>query len=233
MTLRPFVLDTRSTRDLAPAVMEAEGGPRVLPASFYATTTLNERLMLCVKQALYGLPTEELVAWLARYIAGRSAIEIGAGTGALSRALRAMGVNIRGVDNFLQDRPEVRQFYASIQQPTIRYGQDVEQFDALDVVKALQPKVVIASWFTHKYDPNNQAAGGNEHGVDEAEIVANCDAYVFIGNTGVHAQKPIWKLPHAKIEPEWLFSRGRTGRDFIAVWRRDGMVVDLPASLSL
>lgn len=208
--------------------MNDDGAPQVLPASFYASTTLNERLILCVKQALYGLPTSELVDWLTRYIADRAAVEIGAGTGALTRALRAAGVDIRGVDNFLQERPEVRQFYAAIQQPTIQYGRDVEKIDALAAVKALQPKVVIASWFTHKYDPQNHTAGGNEHGADEAEIIANCDAYVFIGNSGVHAQKPIWKLPHAKFEPEWLYSRARSGRDFIAVWRRDGMIEDLP-----
>jgi hypothetical protein len=185
-------------------------------------------LTLCVKEALYGLPTVELVSWLANYIGDRQAIEIGAGTGVLSRALRARGVDITAVDNFMQDWPEVRQFYASVLQPTIRYGRDVQNQDALVAVKTLRPKVVIASWFTHKYDPRNHEAGGNEHGVDESDIIANCDAYVFIGNTGVHAQKPIWRLPLAQIEPSWLFSRGRTGREFIAVWRRDGTVEALP-----
>jgi len=217
-----FILDTRGLRDLSQDVITAHGVPKIMPASYYAGTALNDRLMLCVKHALYGLPTQELVDWLRRYIDGRPAIEIGAGTGALADA-----VGIPATDNFLQARPEIQAHYAALRQPTVAYGKNVKKLDALAATKEFRPQVVVASWFTHKFDPRNPAAQGNEFGVDEAQIIARCDAYVFIGNDAVHAGKPIWKLPHVKITPDWLYSRGRAGRNFIAVWRRDGLTPSL------
>ncbi|PNG50141.1 MULTISPECIES: hypothetical protein [unclassified Variovorax] len=207
-------LDPTKVRDIAPLVLDEGGRLKVMPAAFYEGTTVEERAIFGVRHAAYGLPTLELVAWLKALIGDRPALEIGAGTGVLSDAL-----GIIGTDNLMQQWPHIRAHYAALRQPVIAYGANVRQYDAVDAVCALKPKVVVASWVTHKYDPARHEAGGNEHGVVEEEIIRNCETYVVIGNTHVHRAKSVWSLPHTLLHPSWLYSRAHNGsREFIAVW---------------
>lgn len=209
-------VDVAGSRDLSPMVMEKTGRPKIMPASFYRETTLSERLLLCQRNAIYCLPTVELIDWLRTFINGRRAIEIGAGNGAISAALR-----LRATDNRMQEHPDVIEKYASMGQPVISYGRQVEAIEANAAVRKYKPEVVVAAWVTHRFRPDRAAAGGNAFGVDEEDIIANCDAYVFVGNHGVHEGKSIWSLPHTIIEPDFLFSRSSSGKpDFIAVWER-------------
>lgn len=98
---------------------------------------------------------------------------------------------------------------------------NVEKLDAAAAVAKYRPNVVIACWVTHRFDPYRPYAGGSVTGVDEASIIESCDEYIFIGNEHVHAHKPIWKMPHEKLTPRWLYSRAVNGsREFIATWRR-------------
>ena len=86
----------------------------------------------------------------------------------------------------------------------------VVAFFAVIIIRALRftPKA------TAKVEPTEVA-------VDEAAIVAACDAYVFIGNTQVHQHKPILALPHRRLTPSWLQSRAINGTpDFIGIWER-------------
>jgi hypothetical protein len=211
-----FIIDARSVRDLAPDVMQSKGLPRVLPTSYYQQTTLQERAMLCVQNGLYCLPTDELITWLKEVIGPRKAIEIGAGNGVLGSAL-----GITSTDNFLQDDPSVTAMYAEMRQPVVTYGKNFEKMDALQAIKVHKPSVVIASWVTHLYREDRQNHGGNMFGVSEEDVINGCDTYIFIGNNKVHAGKSIWKMPHTRIEPNWLFSRAFNGSaDFIAVWEK-------------
>jgi hypothetical protein len=203
-------------RDLAAQVIEKGGRPKIMPASFYHETTLDERLILCQQNALYCLPTVELIEHLRGVIAGRRAIEIGAGSGAISAALR-----IRATDNRMQENPEIAAHYRAMGQPVIQYGRQVENLAAYDAVRKYKPEVVVAAWVTHKYREDRHDAGGNMYGVDEEDIIRNCDTYVFVGNQNVHKGKSIWSLPHTIIQPDWLFSRASSGTpDFVAVWQR-------------
>jgi hypothetical protein len=177
---------------------------------------VEDRVLFCVKHGIYCLLTQELVDRLQQIIAGRSAIEVGAGHGMLAKTL-----GIPATDNRQQEAPEIKAYYASLGQPTVPYGPHVEKLDALEAVEKYRPEVVIGCWVTHKYHPGRHAAGGNADGLDEEEIIANCGTYVVIGNEKVHAGKSIWKLPHHIEYPEWLMSRAINGsRDFIAVWTR-------------
>lgn len=214
--MHSVVIDPNAVRDLGPLVLDDRGHPRVLPASFYAETTREERALLGLRCGAYGLPTVELVAYLQSIIAGRSALEIGSGNGVLARAL-----DIPATDNRQQDAPDIRKYYEALGQPTIRYGDNVEALDAHAAVARYRPQVVIASWVTHRYDPCRHWAGGNQDGVTEEDIIANCDAYVFIGNESVHRAKSIWAQPHQRWSPPWLYSRAVNGsQDFIAIWER-------------
>lgn len=208
----------RDVRDLAPDALAAPGRPRVMPAAYYRETTRIERAVFGAQHGLYGFPTLELVAWVKKEIAGRTAIEIGAGHGAFAEAL-----GIPATDNWMQDDPLIAAHYASLGQPVVRYGHNVERLDAAAAVAKYQPQVVVASWVTHKYEDARHAAGGNMFGVDEAAIIDACEAYIFVGNRHVHRDKIIWDRVHQVWEPDWVFSRASNGTpDFVAIWNRAG-----------
>lgn len=207
-------IDARGLRDLRKDVLEADGRLKVLPAAFYACTSVDERAALGVRQAAYVLPTVELVNWLKRSIGGRRAIEIGAGNGALAEA-----VGVTATDNCMQSRPEIAMLYAGMGQPAIKYGRNVQPYAADKALKKFRPRVVVAAWVTHLFDPARPEAEGNQYGVREEDVIAGCETYIFIGNRHVHRNKSIWSLPHRAFEPPWLYSRAHNGsRDFIAVW---------------
>lgn len=210
-----FVLDPKKTRDLAHLLLDAKGQLLVRDARELAQTTAEERLLFGVRHGIYGLPTTELLKFLRARLAGRSAIEIGAGHGMLAQAL-----SIPATDNRQQEDPTIGAYYQSIGQPTIHYGNHVEKLDAERAVAKYRPQVVIACWVTHRFDEAAPQRGGSVTGVDEAAILRNCEEYIFIGNEQVHRCKPILSLPHEKITPPWLYSRALNGSpDFIAIWR--------------
>jgi hypothetical protein len=214
-------LDIRGIRDLSPQLLDAEKRLRIMPAAFYETTTSDERMLFAVRQGLYGLPTQELVDFLKKRIAGRSAIEIGAGAGVLAEAL-----GIRGTDNWQQNEPTIRAYYDALKQPTVPYHPSVEKLTAAEAVAKYKPQVVVACWVTHRYDPARHGAGGNQDGVHEESIIANCEEYIVVGNAKVHANKSIWSLPHERHEAPWLYSRAGNGsKDFVAVWRNPARAV--------
>jgi hypothetical protein len=208
------VFDPRQIRDIAPDMLDAPGRPRVLPAAFYRTTTPTERALVCQRNGIYGLPTTELIDFLTDAIGGRTAIEIGAGHGGLAAAL-----GIPATDSKMQDDPLVRLVYDAAGQPPVQYGSNVERLNAAEAIAHYRPQVVVACWVTHLYDERRHEAGGNMFGVDEDQVLDNCESYIFIGNSYVHRGKTIWNRPHAKIEPDWVYSRTINGSaDFIAVW---------------
>ena len=209
-----IVLDRGMIRDIAPDVLDAEGQLRVMPAAYYRSTTLEERALLGVRHGLYGLPTQELIDWLIDKINGRCAIEIGAGHGALARAL-----GIVATDSRLQEAPHIAAYYAALGQPVVQYGAQVQKLDAAEAIAHHRPQVVIASWVTQRCQDAHVGAVGSVFGVDEAAVIADVETYILIGNTNVHAHKVIWALPHERLTPDWLFSRAFNGSaDFIAIW---------------
>ena len=203
-------------RDIASLLLDDKGRLKVVPARVLSETTPEERLTFGIQHGLYSLPTVELVEYLHKRIAGRTAIEVGAGHGMLAQAL-----GIPATDNRQQESAALQNYYQQLGQATVPYGNHVEQLDAQDALQRYSPQVVIACWLTHRYDPARHAAGGSQTGVDEAAIIAGCEEYIFIGNELTHAGKPIWGLPHEVVYPVWVFSRAVNGsREFIASWRR-------------
>lgn len=214
--MEAFAIDPTRVRDISSYLLDSHGRLRVTSARTLEATTAQERLLFGVRQGVYSFPTDELCDFLRARIAGKIAIEIGAGHGLLAQAL-----SIPATDNRQQEEAEVQAYYQQIGQPTVRYGENVEKLDAASAVAKYRPNVVIACWVTHQFDPGRARAGGSVSGVDEASLIASCDEYIFIGNEHVHAHKPIWKLPHEKLTPPWIYSRAVNGsRDFIAIWRR-------------
>lgn len=214
LTMPRIITNLASIRDLTPDILAAPGRPRILPASYYRTTTMDERAVFAHRHGIYGLPTVELIEWVKGVIGGRSAIEIGAGHGGLAAAL-----GIPATDNRMQEHPLIRAHYAATRQPVVIYGDNVEPLDAQAAVAKYRPQVVVASWVTHVYSKDRDEAEGNMFGVDEDAILDAVDTYIFIGNTQVHAPKTIWSRPHKRHEPDWVYSRAVNGSpDFVAVW---------------
>lgn len=204
------------TRDISSLLLDANGELKIVAAAtLLEQTTPEERMLFCVRHAVYSLPTLELVERLKRIINGRSCIEIGAGNGVLAKAL-----GIVATDNMQQNWPEVRAYYASIQQPVIRYGSNVLEIDANAAVLHYQPEVVLACWVTH-FDARQLEAGGKTYGVHEEVILDGCEEYVFVGNQRVHQHKTIWNRPHRLESPDYLYSRTLSGEpNFIARFAR-------------
>lgn len=211
------LLDPRGVRDLAPLALDTNGELRVLPASFWAETTRDERVLFGLRHGLYCFPTVELVEWLKRAIGDRSAIEIGSGNGVLAKAL-----GIPATDNHMQEWPEIRAVYELTKQPTVTYGANVERMDALEAVAHYKPQVVVAAWVTHKYALLRAAHGGNVHGVEEVEMLRQIETYLFVGNRSTHAGKALWAQPPAEyVEAPWLVSRAMgEAPNFLARWER-------------
>jgi len=205
-------IDLENLRDLTPLAMDDDGRLRILPAAFWASTTTEERAAFGHRNGLYSFPTIELVERLREIIDGRSAIEVGAGHGALAEAL-----DITATDNFQQQMPKYRLIYAATRQPTVPYGPNVIGMHASRAVRHYKPQVVIGAWITHKYDPEHHERGGNEIGVDERDVLLNCEEYVLVGNEKTHLLNPIWARKHTIEYPDYVYSRAHNGsRDFIA-----------------
>ena len=210
------IINTRDLRDCSADVMVDAVTPRIMPADYYRNTSVNERAMLGFRNALYSLPTVELVQWLKEEIGERTAIEIGAGHGALAAAL-----GIPATDNRMQEDPAIALVYAAAGQKAIAYGSHVKKFSAAEAVAGYKPQVVVACWVTHLFREDRHEAGGNMFGVDEEALIDACESYIFIGNEQVHRNKSIWDRPHRIIYPDWLYSRAHNGtKNFIAVWGR-------------
>jgi len=210
-----YAIDYANTRDLSPLAINPAGRLKVLPTSFWAGTTAAERFALGARHGLYSYPTTELVERLTAIIDGRKAIEIGAGHGQLARAL-----GITATDSKEQQGVAHKLLYGLQGQRTVKYGPDVVTMDGNTAVHHYQPQVVIACWVTQDATGAHWKPGsGKLNGIDEGDIIANCETYVFIGNEEVHADKHIWGLPHAIEYPDCVVSRAINGtRDFIAVW---------------
>jgi hypothetical protein len=76
---------------------------------------------------IWSVPTLELAQGIAHYTQGRPTLEVGAGHGLLSKALRGIGIVLRAVDIDAQTS-------------------DVECLDAKIGLSKYQPTVVISSW---------------------------------------------------------------------------------------
>jgi len=211
-----FEMDTSKIRDISAEALDADGRPRVLPAAYWATTTMMERALFGHLHGVYSFPTVELIEHLRSIIGDRTAIEIGAGHGVLAQAL-----GIPATDSHQQAKMPWRAELEAAGQPTVSYGPNVEDLDARAAISRYHPQVVIGCWITHKYNPRRHLAGGNEAGIDEADLLDRVDTYVLVGNEYVHRNKTIWTVPHQIDYPDWVYSRQRNGTpDFVARWDR-------------
>jgi len=194
--------------------LDAAGQILIQPAAAYAAKTVEWRGIFGNLFGFYSFPTEELVAYLKDLIEFRSAIEIGSGNGVLAAAL-----GIPATDSRQQEVPEIAALYEFGGMPVVRYGENVETLNYRQAIEKYRPEVVIACWVTHKWDANRPKAKGNQFGIDEEWVLANCKTYVHVGNCRTHNGKSILRRRHTTFRPPWLYSRAMNGSpNEILIW---------------
>lgn len=212
-----FVLPNSDIGYLEALLYDENRQLRVLPYADLADVPQEHLSQFCAQQGVYCIPTLELVDFLRAEIAGEKAIEIGAGNGALGTAL---GIPI--TDSRMQEEPQMRRIYADLQQATVRYGPNVQRYDAADAIRRFKPHTVIAAWVTHQFDSHEAWRKGSIFGVDEGALLRRVRRYIFIGNEEVHGPKPVLERPHRTVHAEWLLSRAMNGTpNAIWIWERD------------
>jgi hypothetical protein len=201
-------------RDLAPDILDASGRLKIMPASYYESTTPQERIAFCVKHGVYNLPTHEQVDALRDIIGSKRTIEIGSGNGVLAKEL-----GIPATDNFMQERKDVLDILDGHGQMPVPYGPNVERIDGVAALGKYHPHTILACWLTHLYRPKHHARGGNVLAPDEKALLKGCSMFVMVGNTHTHRNHPFLNIPHKRITAEWLYSRAIEGTNFIGIWK--------------
>ncbi|HDS4345610.1 TPA: hypothetical protein QH074_004299 [Enterobacter hormaechei subsp. steigerwaltii] len=205
-----------------PDLFDEAGTLQPMPARFWSTMPREDRQRFGHHHALYSFPTVELIERLTAILPAAT-LEIGAGNGGYCKAL-----GIRGTDSYQQIEPQMKAYYDLHGQPVISYGAHVEKLDAKTAIKKYRPSCVLAAWVTHKWDPRRPNIGGNMWGVDEHWILDHVDTYAFIGNSNVHAPKPIFTDLNSQRITSHLVdviplddcSRARGGTDFLCIMTR-------------
>src|ERR1035437_1149875 len=180
-------------------ILDKDGKLIIKSYEFYREVDKNELKYFMLKNGIYVLPTSELIDWLKQNILP-NAIEIGAGNGAIGRAL-----GIPTTDSLLQTDPIIRLYYESMGQPVMDYPSDIEKLDAEQAISKYKPDCVVGAFITHKY--KESIGSGNAFGVEEENILSKVQKYINIGNLITHREKPILKLPHVREHFYWLITR--------------------------
>ena len=168
------------------------------------------------KRGVYCFPTIELIEWLKEKIAGRKAIEICSGTGAIGRAL-----GIVSTDSYIQTTPEMIAYYRLAGQIPIFPPIDVKKFEANEAVDYYKPQVVLGSYITQKFLPGDEQTktGSSVYGVDELAMLPKIETYIAVGNSSTHGDKRLLKLPHERFCFPWIYTRSlKPELNEIVVW---------------
>lgn len=195
-------------------------GQLITPIPFKEIENDTEATLNVVMQALglYTFPTVELTDWLRGEIDDdleyepHKAIEICCGTGWIGRTL-----GIPTTDSRMQEREDVRKAYLAQGAMPISYPMDVEPLDAISAIRKYEPEYVIASYCTHLYGTGSLKSG-NAFGVDTRWVRSHCRRFYHIGNDNIHGRDPIMKIPHQRLQFDWLVTRGDASKARIYVW---------------
>jgi hypothetical protein len=199
------LINTEGVEDLTPKLLLPNGKLKLLSFKDYENMDRNAVRLFCHKNARYGLPTKELVDFIAGEIKGKRTIEIGAGHGDLGHHL-----GIIKTDSKIQEELSVKAFYMLGGQPTIQYPDDVRKMEAIAAVEKYKPQVVVASWVTRYLPPDASPSDrGSMFGVKEDELIKKVDTYILVGNHDIHGDKPIMQNVHIEIANKFIVSKAK------------------------
>ena len=209
-----YVMEALDTSHLDRLLLDAPGG-QVVPVPYGILECVPDAMLLQwgVRHGIYQYCTCELIAWLRVEIAGRSCIEICAGSSGIGRAL-----GIHATDSYMHQIPEVRALYQAWMQTPTDPPPYVQKIEANAAVKKYDPEVVLGCFVTQRYlSPADK--DGNAFGPLEEEWLDDGKVYIHVGNLNVHSTKRILSRPHKCLEFPWLFSRcGGPANGRIWIW---------------
>jgi hypothetical protein len=212
--------DVETARGLDALLLDAEGRLKPLEASVLRQIRQPVLSTWCQMRGRYHVPSVETIHWLSEKIAGRRAIEIGAGAGDLGRLL-----HIPMTDSYIQmESPEILLYYATLGVPPTKPPADVERLEALEAVKKYAPEVVVGAWITQLYRKGDEGppfVGSSIYGVNELELRNEVETYIHIGHAKTHHQKRALRFKHKEYRLPFLFSRQMDpAGNVIYVWSR-------------
>lgn len=212
-------MPNRNVDYLDTTLLDKMGLLRVLPAKTLRAIAYPDLQLWGNKRGVYVFPTVELIDWLRAKIGGRTAIEIGAGHGAIGRAL-----DIPRTDSYVQLSAEMKVYYTIHGQKPTEPPPDVLKFEASAAVANYKPQVVLGGFITQLYQPgdeNEPKIGSSVFGVDELAIYEQVETYIVVGNMGPHKDKRLFAKPHEKMYFDWIVTRSlNMENDRIFVWDR-------------
>lgn len=210
-----YILPNENVDYLDDLLLDDAGKLQVVPAKVLGAVPQLHLSIWGNKKGVYCFPTVELIDWFREKIAGRTAIEICSGNGAIGRAL-----GIPRTDSYNQTTPQMLAYYALYQQTPIFPPEDVQKFEANEAVDYFKPDVVLGSYITQKYIPSDEGkVGSSLYGVDELAMLPKVKLYMAVGNTKSHHDKRINALPHEDYKFPWLFTRSMEPQgNLISVW---------------
>lgn len=195
-------------------LLDEQGIIKLFPAEFYHSLDNDSLRVWCICRAIYQLTTIELVDWLKDNFNLSKAIEIGAGNNYLYHHL-----GIKGVDNYSEQIPAVKQVHELLHQPSTDPPSEVENLEAIAAIKKYQPEIVITAWATLKTEDPKGIDAGHKYAPDENEILNSGGTYIHIGNKEIHSDREIMNKPHETYYFDWLVSRGKyPEKNCIYVW---------------
>jgi hypothetical protein len=186
-------------------LLDDNGRIRLLSYRDYADIPPDHLRAWANLRGRYGLPTVELVNWLTDRIAGRSALEIGAGNGDLGYHLK-----IPMTDSYQQVEDLATQLvFASYGITPTRPPSEVEKEDGENAVRRRKPKVVVACYVTEKYRPDNTGGFGNYLGVRHDYVIERCETFILVGNKNIHGGSRAMRIPHEEYSFPWIVTRSK------------------------
>lgn len=179
-------------------ILLKDGELQVLSSADLLQIDYLDLQLWCHKNAIYGIPTKELIEVIKPHLVENKSIEVGAGCGVFGRVL-----NIPSTDSMIQNDPMVRLYYQALGQPIVNYGKNVINLEASAAIDKFKPEVVFGSWVT-QYIPPEKAeelqGQGSEYGLKESEFLPNIKKYIVYGNDSIHGYKKILRDPKFKVE---------------------------------
>jgi hypothetical protein len=179
-------------------ILLKDGELQVLSSADLLQIDYLDLQLWCHKNAIYGIPTKELIEVIKPHLVENKSIEVGAGCGVFGRVL-----NIPSTDSMIQNDPKVRLYYQALGQPIVNYGKNVINLEASEAIDKFKPEVVFGSWVT-QYIPPEKAeelqGQGSEYGLKESEFLPNIKKYIVYGNDSIHGYKKILRDPKFKVE---------------------------------
>jgi hypothetical protein len=189
-------------------ILLRNGELQVLSSADLSQINSLELRLWCHKNAIYGIPSKELIEVIKSHLVENKSIEVGAGCGVFGRVL-----DIPSTDSMMQNDPMVRLYYQALGQPIVNYGKNVINLEASAAIDQFKPEVVFGSWVTQYVAPEKAEelqGQGSEYGLKESEFLPNIKKYIVYGNDSIHGPKKILNDPKYKVE------RIYNGQDFFS-----------------